>query len=174
MMIDLRVRAVGLAVRAIRTFGEEPQWRQLQEECGELVAAVNHSMRRNDKSELIGELADVLFMLLQALILVPPELVFARLEQKLERFEKVLHGRPELNESLLYLRRAKLALEWFGAPKEPDEGDTLDANAEHAELLQAVGELEDWLVRYGDTPNDRSPAGVVRAAVAELTKARAR
>jgi len=165
MMIDLRVRAVGLAVRAIRTFGEEPQWRQLQEECGELVAAVNHSMRRNDKSELIGELADVLFMLLQALILVPPELVFARLEQKLERFEKVLHGRPELNESLLYLRRAKLALEWFGA---------LDANAEHAELLQAVGELEDWLVRYGDTPNDRSPAGVVRAAVAELTKARAR
>lgn len=53
--------------QAIKKFGIENQLRQLQEECAELITAVNHYMRGRDPEyeELSKEIADVIIMLTQ-------------------------------------------------------------------------------------------------------------
>ena len=50
-----------LAARAIEKWGTDDQLRMLQEECAELVQAINHYFRQvdNAKRNLIEELADV-------------------------------------------------------------------------------------------------------------------
>lgn len=56
-----------IAKLAIEKYGHAAQLRQLQEECAELIVAVNHyfSPRRNAREELIEEVADVSIMLMQ-------------------------------------------------------------------------------------------------------------
>lgn len=56
---------------AIAKFGEAAQLRQLQEECAELIVAVNHYFRQRQHArvELIEEIADVTIMLME---LTPP------------------------------------------------------------------------------------------------------
>lgn len=53
--------------QAFEKFGKEKQMRQLQEECAELIAAINHHFRGRDNNldETIGEIADVTIMLSQ-------------------------------------------------------------------------------------------------------------
>lgn len=49
-------------------YGEESQLRQLQEECAELIVAVNHMIRKNNidtRQNFIEELADVSIVLEQ-------------------------------------------------------------------------------------------------------------
>lgn len=60
-----------IAKLAIEKFGQEAQLRQLQEECAELIVAVNHffRQRRDAREELIEEFADVTIMLME---LTPP------------------------------------------------------------------------------------------------------
>lgn len=59
-------------LRAINQYGNEAQFRQLQEECNELAVAVSHYIRqkRGSKGELIEELADVYICLRQALLML--------------------------------------------------------------------------------------------------------
>lgn len=53
--------------KAIDRWGMEPQFRMIQEECAELISAINHALRasRHDEAidELIGEFADVIITL---------------------------------------------------------------------------------------------------------------
>lgn len=60
-----------IAKLAIEKYGQAAQLRQLQEECAELIVAVNHyfRQRRNAREELIEEFADVTIMLME---LTPP------------------------------------------------------------------------------------------------------
>ena len=48
-------------------FGRQTQLRKMQEECAELIAAIAHCLdgRDNAESELMSEMADVFFLLLQ-------------------------------------------------------------------------------------------------------------
>lgn len=70
----------------IQAHGETAQMRQLQEECGELTAAVSHYLRdKITRYQLACELADVHIMLEQAQIIVGPEICKEALEHKLDR-----------------------------------------------------------------------------------------
>lgn len=53
--------------QAFEKYGKEKQMRQLQEECAELIAAINHHFRGRDNNldETIEEIADVTLMLSQ-------------------------------------------------------------------------------------------------------------
>ena len=86
--------------RAVNVWGETEQLRQLQEECGELVAAVSHYSRgRIDELGLADEIADVLIMCQQALLIVGARNVGKALHAKLNR----LRGRVEAAEKQLEL-----------------------------------------------------------------------
>lgn len=56
-----------IAKLAIEKYGEAAQLRQLQEECAELIVAVNHffRQRQNAREELIEEFADVTIVLME-------------------------------------------------------------------------------------------------------------
>lgn len=53
--------------QAWTTFGKEVQMRQLQEECAELIVAINHHLRGRDKyiEKITEEIADLLIVLTQ-------------------------------------------------------------------------------------------------------------
>jgi hypothetical protein len=90
--------APSLYQRAIATWGSEPQLRQLQEECGEVVAAVNRHLRGTGSTDsLAEEIADVEIMCEQARLIVGPariehfrKLKLARLEDRLNNPSKVV------------------------------------------------------------------------------------
>ncbi len=74
--------------RAVEVWGSEPQWRQIQEECAELIVAINHFRRGREgaRQSLIGEIADVEIMLQQArLMLGDDAAIDAMIEIKLNR-----------------------------------------------------------------------------------------
>lgn len=81
-----------LYLLALRMWGRAAQWRMLQEECGELIAAINQlDRRRISVDDVAEELADVAIMLGQAAEIVGIERCreakarkLARLEQRLE------------------------------------------------------------------------------------------
>lgn len=93
--------------RATEVFGVEHQWRMTQEECGELIVAINHNLRgRGSVDAVIEEIADVLIMVEQAMRMLcrnehlltnslpgEPNRVEHRVEQKLERLEQRLFQR---------------------------------------------------------------------------------
>lgn len=61
------VEFADLCKKAWETFGKYHQMRQLQEECAELIVAINHHLRDRDKDleETTEEIADVLIVLAQ-------------------------------------------------------------------------------------------------------------
>lgn len=81
--------------RAIAAWGEERQMRQLQEECGEAIAATNRYYRGTGSVDsLAEEIADVEIMCEQARLIVGParvehfrKLKLARLEDRLRAVE---------------------------------------------------------------------------------------
>ena len=76
------------ASKAVRVWGEHKQLRQLTEECGELVAAVNQYERgRITAEQLASEVADVRIMVAQASAIIGAALVEAQLDAKLDRLE---------------------------------------------------------------------------------------
>ena len=61
---------IATAYSALHWYGEIPQMRQMQEECAELIAAINHWLRTDRRNEevrqnLMKEMADVEIMLAQ-------------------------------------------------------------------------------------------------------------
>lgn len=97
MRIDIAKDRVDLYVKAICIeWGSESQMRMCQEECGELVAAINQFFRgRIGVLELAEEVADVRIMAEQmelciGLLNVPEVCVADLVEKKLERLRKLL------------------------------------------------------------------------------------
>lgn len=79
---------------AVRCWGPEPQWRMLQEECGELVAAINQRTRgRISGDQLAEECADVLILLIQARRMLGRGVFDRAVETKLARLEERLSKR---------------------------------------------------------------------------------
>lgn len=71
---------------AIARWGSESQLRMVQEECGELVAAIGHLQRGRCSAEAVAEeIADVLITAGQAALIVGEGLVAAKKAEKLER-----------------------------------------------------------------------------------------
>ena len=57
--------AIRVAAEAVRTFGDEPQLRQTQEECAELIAAINRDARGRDPERVhVSEEAGQAFVML--------------------------------------------------------------------------------------------------------------
>jgi NTP pyrophosphatase (non-canonical NTP hydrolase) len=54
---------------AIETFGREAQKRQAQEELSELITAISHEIRGRKNENVAEEIADVLIMLQQLVII---------------------------------------------------------------------------------------------------------
>lgn len=77
-------------VVALEKWAAAPQWRMLQEECAELIAAINQYDRgRVTEDRVAEEVADVLIMVAQARVLLGDR-VDAWLRAKLERLERRL------------------------------------------------------------------------------------
>lgn len=81
-----------LYLRAIRAYGHIAQWRQVQEECAELIAEVNRHLRgRGTGDDLASEIADAAIMVEQAMLLLGDEtLVQSKLREKLARLKERL------------------------------------------------------------------------------------
>jgi NTP pyrophosphatase (non-canonical NTP hydrolase) len=75
-----------IAHRAIKKWGIDAQLDMVQEECAELIVAINKS-RRQLPVDITGEIADVLIMCEQASIIFGEEEVRNRLGEKLERLK---------------------------------------------------------------------------------------
>jgi NTP pyrophosphatase (non-canonical NTP hydrolase) len=85
---ESRLRAA--AERAVNLWGAEKQLRQMSEECGELVAAINqHERGRITEDELASEIADVLITAAQARYIIGQK-VDAHVLAKLERLEGLI------------------------------------------------------------------------------------
>jgi NTP pyrophosphatase (non-canonical NTP hydrolase) len=81
---------------AIVAWGEEAQWRQLQEECGELIAAVNRAQRGRPDAlrALMDEVADVTIMVQQARQMLGADLVDRAIAAKVARLKlRVEHAK---------------------------------------------------------------------------------
>lgn len=92
--------------KAIEVFGEEPQYIMAFEECGEFVASLAQWLRGREV-DVIGEVADVLIIMQQVRIMLGPEVVDERIQQKLERLGERIQ-RHQTNEQVL--RRLSLGL----------------------------------------------------------------
>ena len=74
--------------KAIDLWGVEPQFRCCQEECGELISAINQFDRgRGTVEDLSSEVADVLITTMQLRKMIGP-LVDKVINEKLERLDK--------------------------------------------------------------------------------------
>jgi len=77
--------------RALDTFGAITQIDQTIEEMAELTVALNHNKRARAKDgEVVTEIADVLIMCLQMMLLFGEREVKAEMDRKLERLEDML------------------------------------------------------------------------------------
>ena len=76
--------------RAIRVFGYPAQWRQVIEECAELIVAINHLDRGRAAAadRVAEEVADVLITALQAREMIGPEIVDQIMRGKLVRLQR--------------------------------------------------------------------------------------
>lgn len=83
-----RVERDELYERALAAWGSDAQLRMLQEECGELIAAVNQYTReRIADATIAAEIADVLIMCEQARRIIGSDLVDSIMQMKLERLQ---------------------------------------------------------------------------------------
>lgn len=76
--------------RAVEKFGRESQLSMLQEECGELIAAINHYRRGRISDHVLRfELVDVAVTLRQAFLIIGDDEEFQKLlRHKLERLDQ--------------------------------------------------------------------------------------
>lgn len=87
MIFTLDHEFAKLCKRTVKAWGVETQLRLLQEECGECVAAVNRFARGRDetRSQLAGEVADVIISALQVYTLLGGSAVDAAINEKISR-----------------------------------------------------------------------------------------
>lgn len=77
---------------AIELWGVDSQFGMLQEECAELIAAVNKIRRKRSSEIVISEIADVLIMCTQAINIFGDEKVLESIRYKLDRLEKKIES----------------------------------------------------------------------------------
>lgn len=82
-------RAQAACSAAINLWGQEPQFRQVQEEAAELIAAINRMLRQRPEgwAQSVEEAADVALCLVQLRMMLGPE-VDRMIEVKLARLEQ--------------------------------------------------------------------------------------
>jgi len=84
--------AIGLYTEAIVKWGAPAQWRMVQEEAAELIAAINRLCRgRASIDDVAEEVADMAIMVGQAALLVDPDRFEAHVCAKLARLKARLH-----------------------------------------------------------------------------------
>jgi NTP pyrophosphatase (non-canonical NTP hydrolase) len=92
---QVQARVSAAVHNAIKAWGTEAQWRQVQEECAELIAAINRLDRgRVTLDDVADEIADVILCMGTARVLVGCARVDARVIAKLERLERRLDESP--------------------------------------------------------------------------------
>jgi len=87
MIFTLDHEFIRLCKRTVKAWGIETQLRLLQEECGECVAAVNRFTRGRDetRSQLAGEVADVIISALQVYTILGGLKVDSEINNKIAR-----------------------------------------------------------------------------------------
>ena len=86
---------MGIYEEAIETYGVDAQLGMVQEECAELIVAINKLKRGAPISEIANEAADVYIMLQQLSLIVGGELLDNCIEKKLKRLNKRLKAEKE-------------------------------------------------------------------------------
>ena len=94
---------MNISQKAVKVFGAEAQLRMCQEECGELIVAINHySRRRISVRKVLEEAADVQIMLDQVIEILdsfPEQTLFESIKQKkLTRLQTRIDARLAENE----------------------------------------------------------------------------
>lgn len=92
-MIEVSKEDIIVLKNAILKYGEKEQLRQLQEECAELIAAVNHVSRgrENASNEFIEEFIDVYIVMFQLFLDVKNKTEFLKMfDYKMARLKKRL------------------------------------------------------------------------------------
>lgn len=80
-----------ILAKAIEKWGEEAQQRQVIEECGELIVAINHYQRgKGTVEDVITEIADVSIMCEQMKLMFGENRVNAEIERKVNRLRERL------------------------------------------------------------------------------------
>ena len=90
---------------ALALFGKENQLRQAQEECGELVAAINQYLRQDRREDhrrlaVVEEIADVWIILTQLKMALPLEDFNNALDRKLKRLQVHIENEKTLRNQL--------------------------------------------------------------------------
>lgn len=86
-----------LAQLAVEAWGRDEQMRQAQEECAELVSALNqHRRGRISADDLADEVADVAIMLAQLAILLGEERCLSAVRRKAAKLQRHLDGAATL------------------------------------------------------------------------------
>lgn len=69
-MIKVSLEDIQVLTDAVKQYGTKAQLRQLQEECAELIAAINHCFRKRENAavEFLGEYVDVFVIMAQLYI----------------------------------------------------------------------------------------------------------
>jgi NTP pyrophosphatase (non-canonical NTP hydrolase) len=76
---------------AIDKFGQRSQLDMVDEECGELIVALNHFNRKRVGPEKVAEeIADVILMCAQASRIIGEDLVQKVLDEKVKKFLKLV------------------------------------------------------------------------------------
>ena len=89
MTPELQKRINKACEDAVKKWGSESQFRMVQEECAELIAAISQWVRgRVYRDAIAEEVADVIIVLTQARHMIGERAVDAFLLQKIERLEQ--------------------------------------------------------------------------------------
>lgn len=69
-MIKVSLEDIQVLTDAVKQYGSKAQLRQLQEECAELIVAINHCFRQREDAavEFLDEYVDVLIVMYQLFI----------------------------------------------------------------------------------------------------------
>lgn len=92
---------------ALALYGKENQLRQAQEECGELIAAINQHLRHDRRSDaVVEEMADVWIVLTQLQLAFPKDEFDAAVQSKLLRLRERMEEEKILRNKLSQLPTA--------------------------------------------------------------------
>ncbi len=88
-----KINYLDICQSALDKYGVDNQLRQLQEECAELIHAVNKYIRndKRDPKDLIDEASDVAIMLIQFEIIFGEDKNYASMVKKLKRLQARLN-----------------------------------------------------------------------------------
>lgn len=93
-----RKKELNLFESALKCFGTEAQLRQLQEECAEVIAAINRHLRFSKPEyfiDLVEEIVDVQIVLDQIKLTIPPDSYRNMYDIKFAKLKNLIAGYPK-------------------------------------------------------------------------------